>query len=44
MIKLDLFQGHKDGSIFKINQCEHHINKRRDKNHIIISKDTLKKH
>lgn len=33
-----LFQGCKDDSIFKFNQCKHHID-RLKKNHIIISAD-----
>ena len=37
MTQLDLFQGHKDSSISQsINsQINHHINKRKDKNHMI---------
>ena len=43
MIKLDLFQGHKHGSTFT-NQSNviQHINKRKDKNHMIISIDVEK--
>ena len=43
MIKLDLFQGHKHGSTFT-NQSNviQHINKRKDKNHMIISTDAEK--
>ena len=43
MIKLGLFQGYKDSSIYakKINVI-HHINKLKDKNHMIISIDAEK--
>ena len=43
MIKLGLFQGYKDSSIYtkKINVI-HHINKLKDKNHTIISIDAEK--
>ena len=43
MIKLGLFQGYKDSSIYakKINVI-HHINKLKDKNHMIISTDVEK--
>ena len=37
-IKLSLFQGCKDSSIYTINVI-HHINKLKDKNHMIISVD-----
>ena len=41
MIKLSLFQGWKDSSIYE-NQCDHHINQLKDKNHMIISTDAEK--
>ena len=42
MIKLGLFQEFKDSSIFA-NQCDiYHINKLKDKNHMIISIDAEK--
>ena len=42
MIKLGLFQGCKDSSIYA-NQCViHHFNKLKDKNHMIISIDAEK--
>ena len=41
MIKWDLFQRCKHGSIFT-NQCDAATNKRKDKNHIIISIDAEK--
>ena len=42
MIKLGLFQGCKDSSIYA-NQCViHHFNKLKDKNHMIISIDAKK--
>ena len=40
-IKLSLFQGCKDSSIYTINVI-HHINKLKDKNHMIISVDVEK--
>ena len=40
-IKLSLFQGCKDSSIYTINVI-HHINKLKDKNHMIISIDAEK--
>ena len=43
MIKWDLFQGCKDGTIIeKSINIIHHINKRKDKNHMIISIDAEK--
>ena len=45
MIKLGLFQGCNDSSIFtKSINVIHHINKLKDKNHIIISIDAEKNH
>ena len=41
MIKLGLFQEWKDSSIYT-NQCDIHINKTKDKNHMIISMNTEK--
>ena len=43
MIKWDSSQGCKDGTIFakSLNKI-HHINKREDKNHMIISRDAEK--
>ena len=41
MTKLDSFQGHKDGSTYA-NLSMHCINKRNDKNYMIISIDTGK--
>ena len=41
MIKWDSSQGSKDGTIFTINKI-HHIKKRKDKNHMIISIDAEK--
>ena len=38
MIKLDSFQGHKDGSKHKSINVIHHINKRKVKNHMIINR------
>ena len=38
---MDSSQGHKDGSTYTINVI-HHINKRKDKNHMIISIDAEK--
>ena len=37
MMKLDPFQGHKDGSIHKSISIIHHINESKGKNHMIIS-------
>ena len=43
MTKWALSQGCKDSSISAINQCNiHHINKLKDKNHMIISIDAEK--
>ena len=44
MIKWDLFQGCKDGSTSKYKSINvmHHINKRKDKNFMMISIDTAK--
>ena len=43
MTKWALSQGFKDSSISAINQCNiHHINKLKDKNHMIISIDAEK--
>ena len=42
MMKLDLFQGCKDSSICKSINVMHHINKLKDKNHMIISIDAEK--
>ena len=42
MIKLGLFQKWKDSSYMQINQCDILINKLKDKNHMIISKDAEK--
>ena len=45
MIKLGLFLGCKDSSIYKVTQSikvTHHINKLKDKNHMIISIDAEK--
>ena len=44
MTKRALFQGCKDSKISSINQCGviHHINKLKDKNHMIISIDAEK--
>ena len=42
MIKLYSFQGHKDDSTYTKINVIHHINKRKDKNHMIISTDTEK--
>ena len=42
MVKLDSPQGHKEGSTYT-NQCDiNHINKRKDRNHMIISIDVEK--
>ena len=37
MMNLDSSQGHKDGSTYKSINVIHHINRRKDKNHMIIS-------
>ena len=42
MIKWDLSQGFKDFSIFTNQSVIHHINKLKNKNHMIISTDTKK--
>ena len=42
MMKLGLFQGCKDSSICKSINVMHHINKLKDKNHMIISIDAEK--
>ena len=42
MIKLGLFQECKDSSIHKSINVIHHINKLKDKNHMIISIDAEK--
>ena len=42
MIKLGLFQGCKDFNIWKSINVIHHINKLKDKNHMIISIDADK--
>ena len=42
MIKLGLFQGCKDFNIWKSINVIHHINKLKDKNHMIISIDAEK--
>ena len=41
MIKLDSFQGYKDGLTYT-NQCDTPHNRRKNKNHMIISIDTEK--
>jgi len=41
MIKWYFFQGGKDGPK-SANQCDHHINKMKNKNHVIISIDEEK--
>ena len=42
MVKLGLFQGCKDFNIWKSINVIHHINKLKDKNHMIISVDAEK--
>ena len=42
MTNWDLFQRCKDGAIFTNQNIIHHINKRKDKNHMIISIDAEK--
>ena len=42
MTKLDSSQGHKNGSTYARVNVIHHINKRQDKNHMIISIDVEK--
>ena len=42
MTKLDASQGHRMIQHMQINQCNIHINKRKDKSHMIISTDAEK--
>ena len=39
---MDKSQGHKNSPHMQINHCDNYINKRKDKNYMIISKDAEK--